>query len=262
MSRLSLRPRYQRLAVDEGVDYVEGNFERAFVDWEMDSAEAGLVLIDCWDTHPIVNHLVRVEEICRDPLAPAAEACRKAGVAVIHAPSPPQAPLYPQWTKYASDAELFPQPGEVPEWPPEAFRKKDGDYAQFAKPAEPVRDAWIEQYTAHRRIIDTLEPEAEDFVIATGEQLHRLCRDRGIVHLFFCGFAANMCVMMRDYGMREFNRRGYNLILLRDGVTAIEAASTVDTLAMTEAAIVETEMLLGFTLTTAELISACEEARG
>lgn len=262
MGRLHLRPRYQRLAVDEGVQYVEGNFERAFVDWQMDPSEAGLVLVDCWDRHPIVNHLERVVQICRERIVPVVNACRSAGVAVIHGPSMPQARTHEQWTKYASDAELFPRAGEAPEWPPQEFRKKSGDYAQFDKPAEPVRDAWIEEYMDGRKIIEMLDPLPEDFVIATGEQLHRLCRHRGIVHLFYCGFAANMCVMMRDYGMREFNRRGYNLVILRDATTAIEAATTVDDLALTEAAIVEVEMLLGFSITSTELVTACERAAG
>lgn len=257
MGRIRLRPRYQRLAVDEGVEFAESNFVRAFVDWEMDPAEAGLVLVDCWDRHPIVSHQQRAVETCRERIVPTAEACRRAGVAVIHAPSHRQAKLYPQWTKFASDAELLGGSGEGAEWPPQAFRDKEADYAQFAKPAEPVRDAWIEEQMEGRKIIDILDPQPEDFVIATGEQLHRLCRHEGIVHLFYCGFAANMCVPGRDYGMREFNRRGYNLILLRDGTTAIEAATTVEALALTEAAIMEVEMLLGFTLTCAELVSAC-----
>ena len=99
--------------------------------------------------------------------------------------------------------------------------------------------AWIDSELEGRRIVDCLEPRPEDFVISTGEQLHRLCRHEGIVHLFYCGFAANMCVPGRDYGMRAFQRRGYNLVLLRDCTSAIEAGSTYDAMALTEAAILE-----------------------
>ncbi|MGC9316666.1 MAG: isochorismatase family protein [Armatimonadota bacterium] len=260
MGSLSLRARYQRHSVDEGVEYIEANFERGFVDWEMDPGEAGFVLVDCWDRHPIASHQKRAEEICNTRLVPAAEACREAGVAIIHAPSPPQARLYPQWTKFAGDRELFGADEEPPAWPPEQFRDKEGDYAQFARPREPRHDAWVEAERDNRRIIACLEPRPEDFVIATGEQLHRLCRHEGIVHLFYCGFAANMCVPGRDYGMRAMQRRGYTIVLLRDGTTAIEAGHTVDDLALTEASILEVEMLLGFTVTSAELIAACGAA--
>lgn len=260
MSTLNLRPRYQRVAVDEGVEFAEPRFERAFVDWQLDASQAALVMVDCWDRHPIVTHQQRAEAICRERIAPLARACRDAGVAVIHAPSPGQARKYAQWTKFADDADLFGAPSETPAWPPEQFRQKEGDHAQFARPAEPVKDAWVEAELEHRRIIDCLEPQPDDFVIATGEQLHRLCRHEGIVHLFYVGFAANMCVPGRDYGMRAFSRRGYNLILLRDCTSAIEAGSTFDAMALTEAAILEVEMLLGFTLTSEELIGACRDA--
>ncbi len=257
MSEISLRVRYQRHAVDEGVEYVEPNFHHAFADRQLDPAEAGLVMVDCWSIHPIVTHQERAARICAELIAPVAEACRQAGVAVIHAPSPGQAKLYEQWTKYASDAELFGAAPEPPTWPPEEFRTKEGDYAQFAKMPEPLSKRWVEAELENRRIIDCLEPRPDDFVVATGEQLHRLCRHNGIVHLFYCGFAANMCVPGRDYGMRAMQRRGYNLILLRDCTTAIEASHTYEDLAITEASILEVEMTLGFTTTAADLIAAC-----
>lgn len=260
MGTLKLRPRYQRLAVDEGTEYAEGNFERAFVDWEMDRAQAGLVMVDCWDRHPIVTHQERAEVICRERIAPVAQACREAGVAVIHAPSPGQARKYEQWTKFADDTDIFGGAPETPEWPPEELRGTQDEYAQFAKPGEPLKDAWIEAELEHRDIIDCLKPQPDDFVIATGAQLHRLCRHEEIAHLFYCGFAANMCVPGRDYGMRAFSRRGYNLTLLRDCTSAIEAATTFEAMSLTEAAIMEVEMLWGFTLTSDELIAACGEA--
>ncbi|MGD9497947.1 MAG: cysteine hydrolase family protein, partial [Armatimonadota bacterium] len=231
MPTISLQVRYQRHAPDKGEEYIEANFRRAFLDWTLDPAEAALVMVDCWNIHPIATHQERAARICAELIAPVAAACRHAGVCVVHAPSPGQAKLYPQSTKFASDAELFGAGGEPPAWPPAEFRNKEGDYAQFARPEEPATKAWIEAELANRRIIDCLEPRPEDFVVATGEQLHRLCRYNGVVHLFYCGFAANMCVPGRDYGMRAMQRRGYNVILLRDCTTAIEVSHTHESLA-------------------------------
>jgi len=66
-----------------------------------------------------------------------------------------------------------------------------------------------------------------------------------------------MCVPGGDYGTRACNRRGYNIILLRDGTTAIEAAHTLDGMWLTEAAILDTEMVIGFSTTSADFLSAC-----
>lgn len=257
MSEIALQVRYQRHAPDEGTPYVESNFHRATAEWSLDPAEAALVMVDCWSIHPIETHQQRAERICTELIAPVAAACRRAGITVVHAPSPPQARLYPQWTRYASDDELFGKPGEPPAWPPEEFRQRKGRYAQFAKLPEPELKRWIDEKLPARRIIACLEPEPDDFVIATGEQLHRLCRHREIVHLFYCGFAANMCVPGRDYGMRAMHGRGYNIVLLRDCTTAIEASHTYPDFLLTEAAILEVEMLLGFSALGTDLIAAC-----
>lgn len=257
MPTLDLQVRYQRHAPDEGAPYVESNFHRATADWSLDPAEAALVMVDCWSIHPIATHQQRAAQICADLIAPLAAACRRAGITVVHAPSPPQARLYEGWTRYASDADLFGAPSEPPAWPPAEFRNREGRYAQFAKTEEPELKRWIDEQLPARRIIACLEPRPEDFVIATGEQLHRLCRHRQIVHLFYCGFAANMCVPGRDYGMRAMQRRGYNIVLLRDCTSAIEASHTYPTFALTEASILEAEMLLGFSALGADLLAAC-----
>ncbi len=258
MAEIKLQVRYQRHSTDEGVEYSEPNFERAFLDWTMKSEEIGLVMVDCWNIHPIVTHQQRAEKICTERIVPLAQACRDAGIAVIHAPSPGQAKLYPQWTRYATDADLFGANVEAPAWPPQEFRSREGDHAQFSRALEPQLQRWLAEALDTRAIIDCLAPQADDFVVATGDQLHRLCRHNGILHLFYCGFAANMCVPGRDYGMRAMNTRGYNLALVRDCTSAIEAQTTYPEMALTEASILEVEMLTGFTTTSDDLLAACD----
>ncbi len=260
MSDLKLPVRYYRLGPAGDEAYVESNFDFATKELTMPTAQIGLVLVDCWDIHPYLSHLARSAEICETVLAPVADACRKIGITVIHAPSPGQAKLYPQWTKYATDTELFGPEAKEPDWPPPDFRKREGEYSQFVRDEVPRLKQWRKEEQAQRKIADCLEPQPDDFVIATGEQLHRLCRHRGLMHLVYGGFAANMCVPGRDYGTRAFNRRGYSIILLRDGTTAIEAAHTLDGMWLTEAAILDTEMIIGFTTTSADFLAACAPA--
>ncbi len=260
MSGIKLSVRYYRLGPPGDEEYIESNFDFATRELAIPAEQMGLVLVDCWHIHPYLSHLERGEEICETVLAPVAEACRKLGVAVIHAPSPGQAKLYAQWTKYAADAELFDAEQPQPDWPPEDMRKRQGEYEQFGKEEVPRMKKWREEELSKRRIVDCLEPQPDDFVIATGDQLHRLCRHEGIMHLVYGGFAANMCVPGRDYGTRALNQRGYNVILLRDGTTAIEAAHTLDGMWLTEAAILDTEMIIGFTATSADFLTACAAA--
>jgi len=256
MGEIRLPVRYYRLGVEPGQPCEERRFRHATLNWTLRSEQTALVLVDCWDIHYITSHEERSGQICRERLKPAIEACRAAGIPVIHAPSPPRARHYPQWVRYAGDDELVSHAGAQPDWPPDSFRRRDGEWSAYAKPREWVLDEWA-QRADRQRIVPEIAPKPEDFVIATGAQLHRLCRDRAILHLLYAGFATNMCVLYRDYGMRAMQQRGYNVILLRDCTTAIEASHTLEEEGLTQWSILEIEMVVGTSLTSDELIRAC-----
>ena len=75
-----------------------------------------------------------------------------------------------------------------------------------------------------------VRPEGNDVVIATGDELHRYCREKGILFLFYLGFNTNACVLLRDYGTLEMGKRGYEVIILRDleGFTSSEVAELLE----------------------------------
>jgi len=257
MSAITIPVRYYRLCVNPGVSCEEKNFEHRELTWLLPTEQTALVLVDCWDIHYIKSHEQRSCAITRERIAPLMAACRQAGMTIVHAPSPPIAKKYAQWVRYAGDGEFGIGTSSAPsDWPPPEFRRREGEYEQFRKPHEPVMDEW-NKIEGNRRIIAEIEPHGNDFVIATGAQLHRLCRDRKILHLLYAGFAANMCVLYRDYGMRAMRDRGYNVILLRDCTTAIEAHETLDDELLTKAAILEIEMTVGYSTTSQAVMDAC-----
>jgi nicotinamidase-related amidase len=233
----------------------EEHFQHAELEWSLPARQTALVLIDCWDLPRIDSHLERSARIVEQKLAPVAQACREAGVAVVHAPSPQTAEKYPQWVRYAGDDTLFGGDWSPPSWPPSDFRRKTGDYRGYAIPRESRLTMLKRQQ--ERRILPALTPQPADYVIATGEQLHRLCRHQRILHLIYAGFAANVCVLYRDYGTRAMSQRGYNVILLRDGTCAIESADTLSEERLLKAAILGIEMFVGSSTTSQALIDAC-----
>lgn len=149
-------------------------------------------------------------------------------------------------------------------WPPPDFRTRSGPYANFARTAEPGVAEWKSK-SPERLIIPCLRPVQGDAVVANGEQLHRLCENRGILHIFFVGFATNICVEHRDYGTRAMAGRGYNVIILRDGTTGIELTAGLDaserpTFSMTQAAILNIELKVGHSATCGTLAKAVRRA--
>lgn len=258
MTELVIPVRYYRLNTDLDVPAREENFAPVTLTWALPVAQTALVLIDCWDINYIESHLGRNRRVVADVLAPLVRACRAAGITIIHAPSPQTAAKYPQSLMYAGDEELFGN-YEPPAWPPEDFRRRQGDYARYAYPPEPRYDQ-LERDKLARNIMPVLGPEPGDFVVANGPQLHRLCRHRRLLHLLYAGFAANICVLNRDYGTRAMGLRGYNIILVRDATNAVECHDTVQDEGMKWWAIRWLEMLIGTTTTSADVLAACRAA--
>jgi nicotinamidase-related amidase len=260
MALVHLPVRYCELTPPEGTPWREENFELQTLTWDIDPEQAALVMVDVWDIHPYESHLERGGEITRDRLVPVADACRAAGVTVVHAPSPGQAVKYPQWVRYAGDREVVGPSASEDSWPPKDFRSRTGEYARFAKPEHKRRQDWLADELPKRAIMPCIEPKPADFVVQNGDQLHRLLRHRGILHLFYAGFATNMCVLHRDYGIIAMQKRGYNIVLLRDCTVGIESAETVADMVHTRAAVSIVEMIFGVTATSEQFIAACHDA--
>jgi len=142
-------------------------------------------------------------------------------------------------------------------WPPSDFRKKKGAYEKLSRPSESGAQA-LDEIVRNRRIIAEVAPQDGDAVVLNGNQLHRLLCHKQILHLFYAGFAANICVPFKDYGMRAMKDRGYEIILIRDCTTAIETADTIEHLDLTKNAVRDTELNIGYTISSTELIETFE----
>ena len=236
----------------------ENEFAHQTLRWDLKVDQTALILVDVWSDLYVTSHLERAGEITRKRIVPLLEAFRRLGATVVHAPSPDCARKYPQWTHYAGPEETGARPSAPADtWPPPEFRAKSGDYRRLARPEEP-RDELFYDIIANREIQRDVRPQGDDFVAVTGAQLHRLLSHREVLHLFYAGFAANMCVPFRDYGTRAMKDRGYDIILLRDCTAAIEVADTHGDLALTRAAVADTELNIGYTAASADLLAACE----
>jgi nicotinamidase-related amidase len=257
MKNIELDVRYYHLTRKARID--EKDFQLKTLHFEFPVDQIALIQVDVWSDHYVTTHLNRGRDITLERINPVAEAFRSVGATVIHAPSPDCAKRYAAWTQFASDNELFGRPPAPKEdWPPSEFRSKTGAYKKWARPQDP-HDQVFEDTIKNRRIIPEAEPKAGDHVILNGDQLHRLLKHKQILHLFYVGFAANMCVPFRDYGMRAMKDRGYNPILIRDCTTAIEVSDTYDTLDLSRASVIDTEINIGYTTHSSDIIAACQK---
>ena len=251
-----LRPRHYRLYTDPAVEEAEANFRYAELDWSVPLSEAAVICLDVWNYHFARDTLERTDAVTREKILPVVRACRQAGLQVIHAPAAPVATKHPNWVRLVdADAKPTPPWPDSPAWPPEEFVAKRGPYAKYARPHEPQRDVRDKHRQEQRDFHPAVRPEGDEAVVLNGEELHRLCAQRGILHLLYVGFHTNMCIVQRDYGTYAMMQRGYHAILVRDCTTGMETHETQRDMMCTRGTVATLEQL-AYTMTGAELIGA------
>ncbi len=237
--------------------YREEHFGYVHLDISIPPERAALVLVDCWDRIIVESFQERAERICEHTIRPALAASRAAGITVIHAPSPPVAEKFRQFWPPDAASQEAPPPLAARDWPPQDFAHRRGKWGRLQARRSGLHQEQLDRIDRHRSIHPAVLPAAGDYVIATGAQLHELCRERGILYLFYAGFATNICVPDRDYGLRAMRERGYALVLLRDATTAVEARDTLPLLACTSVMIHQFELRdVAGTVTSDEFLTA------
>ena len=252
---LQIKPRYYRWHVNAGLDWLEENTGYAHLDWQIPLSQAGLVLVDVWDRHYLKDIEARAEAIIQENIRPLLQTCRRSGLEIIHAPAPPQAQKSPAWIRLV---EAEKSPAQEADWPPPSFRTKSGSYAAYARPHEP-RQVEIDREVSGLQMHPDVCPEGNEVVIATGEELHLYCKQKGILFLFFLGFNTNACVLERDYGTLAMYRRGYEVIIVRDCTTGMESVETREGLEQTRGAILNLEMFNRYSVLAEDLIAGLAE---
>ena len=255
MKTLDLRVRYFQDSTPADVPCREPAFIRREFEMPLPVAETALVLVDLWNVHFIESWIERAAQITTECVVPIIDAARGVGLTIVHAPSPSVAAQYPQLKRHKP-----PEPSAPLVWPPSDFRSRVGDYAVYRGPRSqpPGIGVHWDKLASQLAVSPAIDVQDDDFVIATGQQLHELLEERRILHLIFAGFATNWCVLGRDYGIRSMSRYGYNMVLLRDATTGVEFPDTYDTLFTTEIAIREVEQQYGFSASNADFFAAVE----
>ena len=264
----------------EDTTYDEKHFHHYTAEMSFRREEVAFAMVDLWDTGfgpAPLTHLGweaeynagksfcdRAGEIEMTKILPMLEACRKAGLAVVHLPTRDIAVRHKQWEALATEEEKNPPTPTAstprkPTWPPadwvKAWREEHTHLFRTKQ--------WITEYYAHVRpnqnIPMPLRPVDGDLVVSSGDMMHRLMSERGIRVLFYCGFATNMCLINKPGAILDMQGRGYLPIVIRDATTGTENAETLDGLWITHAMIDQIEMLWGYSITTSEFLSALDD---
>lgn len=208
--RLMLRKRIQPYGASEM--WTEAEFAQNFA-----PAKTAIVITDMWDKHWCRGATERVGQIAVR-MQPLLQNARAAGVLIIHAPSETM-------DFYAgSDGRKLAESAPHAD-PPEAEPLHD--------PPLPIDDSnggcdtpGDTEHRAWSRETPLLTIAPGDVISDSGAEIYNVLRQHGIDTMFYMGVHANMCILNRSFGIRQFARWGIHCVLVRDLTDAMYEPSS------------------------------------
>jgi nicotinamidase-related amidase len=267
MAQLSLcASYYQQFDADHSLPFPGeacGGWRQAEV--AIDPARTALVVMHAWNyftaqQYPgafrAEDHLGRANAILENVFPPLLQAARGAGLTVLHVVCGGE--YYKNLPGYVHALELAPpQAGPEQAVPdPTLLQLQQFRNDHVFPGAHNVEDgaaAW-----AHTDFHPSTRPLPGEGIAHYETQLHALCKEAGINHLVYSGFALDACLLMASSGMVDMSRRGYLCSVLREATTSCEMKETARSEGCKELALWRVSVFFGFVFGVANFIEALQ----
>jgi hypothetical protein len=193
-----------------------------------------VVVMHAWDCgsreefpgwHAVVEYIPRADAICREVMPPLLAAVRASPLPLFHVVG--AGDYYKDLPGYRRAVELAePEPDSPPrvDSDPVLDRLRDFEFGPYHY-AERNR-ADVRRGFARIGFAEACRPVGEEGVAENAAQLGGLCREAGVNHLVYTGFAINYCLLLSPGGMADMRRRGVLCSVIRQATTAVENKET------------------------------------
>jgi hypothetical protein len=221
---------------------------------EIEPEHTALVVMHAWDTgtyeaypgwHRAVEYIPRAAEISRTVFPPLLSAVRRSRMPLFHVVG--GGDYYKHLPGYQKAVELAgpaPAPLEsVPTTPGLEHLRRFRSEKVFVgtdNREDTARGFARLDFTPEARPLDT------EGVAENGHQLFALCREAGVNHLVYVGFALNWCLLLSPGGMAEMSRYGMLCSTIREATTAVENRETAREERCKEIALWRVALAFGF----------------
>lgn len=101
-------------------------------------------------------------------------------------------------------------------------------------------------------------PQDDEGIAESGAQLFALCKEAGVNHLIYVGFALNWCLLLSPGGMWEMSQRGLLCSTIRQATTAVENRETARQELCKEIALWRVALAFGFVFDLDDLLTALQ----
>jgi len=213
-----------------GADYSLPHPGEGYGGWKKDSipidpAHTAIVVMHAWDcgtreenphTYRICEYVPRSVQIMNERFPAFLEKVRESGFHLIHIGSQSEKSLeeLPGYERVKEKWGLGPTEERIEPDPTWKELRKINSLRVFPGPLHPEDPTYVRDFA--------IMPKDDEDVACTTHQLFRLCKERGINHLIYTGFAINWCLTMSPCGMIDMNRHGFICSAIRELTTAVE----------------------------------------
>ena len=241
-----------------------GGWKRAEI--ELAPERTALTVMHAWDCgtreefpgwYRCVEYIPRAQAICRDVFPPLLSAVRASHMKLFHVVG-----CGPREYKDRCPGHLRAKALAGPEPPPleqiapdpavERLRRFKQEHAYVGKHNLPDVGRGFKRldFAPEARPLD------HEGVAETRSQLFALCKEAGVSHLIYVGFAVNWCLLLSGGGMADMSRHGIMCSAIRQGVTAVENRETARRELNKEAALWRVALAFGFVFDLDDFLAA------
>lgn len=221
---------------------------------EVPKERTALVIMHAWETgtfadypgwYRAVEYIPRAARICREVFPPLLATVREAGWNLFHVVG--GGDYYRHLPGYQRAAALA---GPMPS-PPESIPSDPALDRLRRFRAEHVFVGWHNEADVARGFQNLdfppeARPQDTEGIAENGHQLFALCREAGVSHLIYAGFAVNWCLLLSPGGMAEMSGRGLLCSVIPQATTAVENRETAREERCKEIALWRVALAFGF----------------
>jgi hypothetical protein len=258
---------YQQFDANEALDVPgEGYGGWKAADIPIELERTALVVMHAWETgtrelypgwHRAVEYIPRAAEISRTIFPQLLSAVRRSRMPLFHLVG--GGDYYRHLPGYRRTVELA---GESPTVPPripdspelERLRRFRAEHVFVGRHnEEDVRNGF-----SHLDFSPEARPRDSEAVAENAQQLFALCREAGVYHLVYVGFAINWCLLLSPGGMAEMSARGLLCSTIREATTAVENRETAREERCKEIALWRVALAFGFVFDLDDFLAGLE----
>ena len=186
--------------------------------WQLPTVE------ECPGLYDHLEYAPRADAIVSERYPSFLKAARESGMRVIHVGAGFE-PQLREFAGYHAVREKYPPVSHEKIAGSEAHKALMDKHWKSTCAADPEAYADIEKSFAGRGF--AVKPLEHEEVVTHTNQLFALCREHGIDHLIYAGFAVNMCLLMSACGMVDMSRHGLMCSVVGDLTTAVENKASI-----------------------------------